>query len=43
MLSQRRGYDLSPCESRLVELLAQAQCIPKKAGQRSVSAKGAKA
>jgi DNA-binding transcriptional LysR family regulator len=43
MLSQRRGYDLSPCESRLVELLGQAQCIPKKARQRSASGKGAKA
>jgi DNA-binding transcriptional LysR family regulator len=43
MLSQRRGYDLSPCESRLVELLGQAQCIPKKARQRSASAKDAKA
>ncbi|GAA0889192.1 LysR family transcriptional regulator [Rhodanobacter soli] len=43
VLSQRRGYDLSPCESRLVELLGQAQCIPKKARQRSASAKGAKA
>jgi DNA-binding transcriptional LysR family regulator len=43
MLSQRRGYDLSPCESRLVELLGQAQCIPKKARQRSAAGKGAKA
>src|SRR3546814_11504688 len=31
MISQRRGYDLSPCESRLVELLGKAQCIPKEA------------
>ena len=43
MLSQRRGYDLSPCESRLVELLGKAQCIPKKAMQRSAAGKGAKA
>jgi DNA-binding transcriptional LysR family regulator len=28
MISQRRGYDLSPCESRLVELLARPH-IPK--------------
>ncbi|GAB2894979.1 LysR family transcriptional regulator [Paralcaligenes ginsengisoli] len=43
MISQRRGYDLSPCESRLVELLGEPQCIPKKTGRRSVSGKGAKA
>ena len=43
MIAQRRGYDLSPCESRLVELLGKAQCIPKKAKRRSVSGKGAKA
>lgn len=30
MTSQRRGYDLSPCESRLVELLGEAQRIPEK-------------
>jgi DNA-binding transcriptional LysR family regulator len=27
MISQRRGYDISPCESRLVELLGKAQRI----------------
>ncbi|AEC21682.1 transcriptional regulator, LysR family [Pusillimonas sp. T7-7] len=37
MISQRRGYELSPCESRLVELLGKAQCTPKEAKQRSVS------
>lgn len=43
MISQRRGYDLSPCESRLVELLGKPQRIAKKDGRRSVSGKGAKA
>jgi DNA-binding transcriptional LysR family regulator len=43
MLSQRRGYDLSPCESRLVELLGKPQRIPKKAKRRSVSDKRVKA
>ncbi len=43
MISQRRGYDLSPCELRLVELLGKPQCIPKKDGLRSASGKGAKA
>jgi DNA-binding transcriptional LysR family regulator len=42
VISQRRGYDLSPCESRLVELLGKPQCIPKKASRRTVSGKGAK-
>jgi hypothetical protein len=37
MISQRRGYDLSPCESRLVELLGKAQCIPKEDGRSAVS------
>jgi DNA-binding transcriptional LysR family regulator len=43
MISQRRGYDLSPCEARLVELLGQPQCIPQKEGRRSIRGKGAKA
>lgn len=43
MVSQRRGYDFSPCESRLVELLGNPQCIPKEARQRPASGKGAKA
>lgn len=43
MISQRRGYDLSPCESRLVELLGKPQCIAKKPRRRSTSGQGAKA
>lgn len=43
MISQRRGYELSPCESRLVEILGKSQCIPKKARRRSISGKGVKA
>ncbi|HTW74984.1 MAG TPA: LysR family transcriptional regulator [Steroidobacteraceae bacterium] len=42
VMSQRRGYDLSPCESRLVELLGKPH-IQKKTGRRSVSGKGVKA
>jgi DNA-binding transcriptional LysR family regulator len=42
VISQRRGYDLSPCESRLVELLGNPQCIPKEATRRAVSGKRAK-
>ena len=34
VMSQRRGYDLSPCESRLVELLGKPQSIPKELGRR---------
>ncbi len=30
MVSQRRGHDLSSCELRMVELLGESQCIPKK-------------
>jgi DNA-binding transcriptional LysR family regulator len=30
VISQRRGYDLSPCESRLVELLGNPRCVPGK-------------
>ncbi|HET7562622.1 MAG TPA: LysR family transcriptional regulator [Rhodanobacteraceae bacterium] len=36
MLSQRRGYDLSPCESRLIVLLGKPHGISKKASRRSV-------
>jgi DNA-binding transcriptional LysR family regulator len=43
MVSQRRGHDLSPCESRLVELLGKPRRIPGKAKRRSVSSRGAKA
>jgi len=42
LISQRRGYDFSPCESRLVELLGKPH-IPKETGRRSTSGKGAKA
>jgi DNA-binding transcriptional LysR family regulator len=42
VISQRRGHDLSPCESRLVELLGKPQCIPKEARPHPVSGKGAK-
>lgn len=41
MVSQRRGYDLSPCESRLVELLGKPKRIPREAGRRSAPGKGA--
>jgi DNA-binding transcriptional LysR family regulator len=30
MISQRRGHDLSPCESRLIELLGKPQSLPEK-------------
>ncbi|WP_426687448.1 LysR family transcriptional regulator [Rhodanobacter ginsengiterrae] len=43
VVSQRRGHDLSPCESRLVELLGKPQRVPKQARRRAVSAKRAKA
>lgn len=42
VISQRRGYDLSPCESRLVELLGKPQCSHNEASH-TVSRKGAKA
>ncbi|SFL09814.1 LysR family transcriptional regulator [Rhodanobacter glycinis] len=42
MVSQRRGHDLSPCESRLVELLGKPQGIPKEAGRRPIPGTGAK-
>ncbi|MGH8141998.1 MAG: LysR family transcriptional regulator [Steroidobacteraceae bacterium] len=41
MISQRRGYDLSACESRLVELLGKTH-TPNESGRRSVSGKGVK-
>ena len=34
MISQRRGYDLSPCELRMVELLGTPRSIPKNDGRR---------
>ena len=36
VISQRRGYELSPCESRLVELLGKPQCISTEARKRTV-------
>lgn len=36
MTSQRRGYDLSPCEARLVELLGEPRSVPKKVIRRSM-------
>jgi DNA-binding transcriptional LysR family regulator len=35
MISQRRGYSFSECETRLVELLGNPQCLPKETSQRS--------
>lgn len=40
--SQRRGYELSRCESRLVELLGKPQSITEEAGRRTISGKGRK-
>jgi hypothetical protein len=42
MISQRRGYSFSECETRLVELLGNSQRFPKDTSQRSVSRKGEK-
>jgi DNA-binding transcriptional LysR family regulator len=42
MVSQRRGYSFSDCETRLVELLGNPLRLPKDARQRSVSRKGKK-
>jgi len=42
MISQRRGYSFSECETRLVELLGNPQRFPKETSQRSVSRKGEK-
>jgi DNA-binding transcriptional LysR family regulator len=40
MISQRRGYSFSECETRLVELLGNPQRFQKNTSQRSVSRKG---
>jgi DNA-binding transcriptional LysR family regulator len=37
MISQRRGYSLSECESRLVELLGNPHGVPKQTSQRADS------
>jgi DNA-binding transcriptional LysR family regulator len=42
MVSQRRGYSFSGCETRLVELLADSQRLVKDASRRAVSGKGRK-
>lgn len=42
MVSQRRGYSFSGCETRLVELLADPQRLAKDANRRAVSGKGRK-
>jgi len=42
MISQRRGYSFSECETRLVELLGNPQRFPKDTSQLSVSRKGEK-
>jgi hypothetical protein len=42
MLSQRRGYSFSECETRLVELLGNLRRFPKDTSQRSASRKGKK-
>jgi hypothetical protein len=42
MISQRRGYSFSECETRLVQLLGNPQHSPKDTRQRSVSRKGEK-
>ncbi|WP_162068347.1 LysR family transcriptional regulator [Burkholderia sp. THE68] len=43
MISQRRGYSFSACETQLVALLGNRQRLPKDASRRSVSRKGKKA
>ncbi|EUC19697.1 UNVERIFIED_ORG: arsenite efflux membrane protein ArsB [Burkholderia sp. CF145] len=42
MVSQRRGYSLSDCETRLVKLLGNPRRLPKDVSQGSVSRKGKK-
>jgi hypothetical protein len=42
MISQRRGYSFSECETRLVELLGNPQRFPKDTSQLCVSRKGEK-
>jgi hypothetical protein len=42
MISQRRGYSISECETRLLELLGRCHRSSKDAGQRAVSRKGKK-
>jgi hypothetical protein len=42
MISQRRGYSFSECETRLVEFLGNPQRLSKDTSQLSVSRKGEK-
>ncbi|BCF94294.1 LysR family transcriptional regulator [Paraburkholderia sp. PGU16] len=42
MISQRRGYSFSECETRLIEFLRNPHHFPKDASQRSASRKGKK-
>jgi hypothetical protein len=42
MISQRRGYSFSECETRLVELLGNLRRFPRDTSQRPVSRKGKK-
>jgi len=42
MISQRRGYSFSECETRVVELLGNLRRFPKDTSQRPVSRKGKK-
>jgi hypothetical protein len=43
MISQRRAYSCSACETQLIALLENRQTLPKDASQRSVSRRGTKA
>ena len=43
VISQRRGHDLSPCESRLIEFLGKPEPIANEARRRPLSGKGTKA
>jgi len=42
MISQRRGYSLSECDTRVVELLGNLRRFPKDNSQRPVSRKSKK-
>jgi hypothetical protein len=42
MISQRRGYSFSECETRLVELLGNSQRFPMDTSQLSVARKAEK-
>jgi hypothetical protein len=42
MISQRRGYSFSDCETRLVEFLGDPQRLPNDTSRRSTSRNGEK-